>query len=180
MPSLKPTPTKRLYQLTFEGSWPTSVAFLGSGRRLAAGNQLGQIFVWDLPETPPAADAGEKEKDKKPKDKEHQAPNVFPVRPLPERIDLIGAGEVGMARWFWIGVPCVGRGLVGPALHSPAWTRAPVSVSARAPRSTWWRVASATPTGSWPPGGRRSDRRSRSPSSPRPYLGRLALSRPRP
>ena len=46
-------PTLR-YQLTFEGSWPTAVAFLGSGRRLAAANQIGNIFVWELPEAPPA------------------------------------------------------------------------------------------------------------------------------
>ena len=40
------------YELIFEGAWPTSVAFLGSSRRLAAGNQIGQIVIWDLPETP--------------------------------------------------------------------------------------------------------------------------------
>jgi WD40 repeat protein len=74
MPALTPSPSKLLYQLTFEGSWPTSVAFLGSGRRLAAGNQLGQVFVWELPETPPELD--------KAAAKERQAPNVFPVRRL--------------------------------------------------------------------------------------------------
>src|SRR4051812_6155010 len=74
MPALTPTPSKLLYQLTFEGSWPTSVAFLGEGRRLAAGNQLGQIYVWDLPEKPPELD--------KNASKERQAPNVFPVRRL--------------------------------------------------------------------------------------------------
>jgi WD40 repeat protein len=46
-----------VWQLAFEGAWPTAVAFLGSGRRLAAANQLGQVFVWDLPETPPALPA---------------------------------------------------------------------------------------------------------------------------
>src|SRR5262245_55763095 len=74
MPALNPSPSKLLCQLTFEGSWPPAVAFLGSGRRLAAGNQLGQLFVWDLPETPPALD--------KNASKERQAPNVFPVRQL--------------------------------------------------------------------------------------------------
>jgi WD40 repeat protein len=63
---------KLLYQLTFEGSWPTSVVFLGSGRKLAAANQLGQIFLWDLPETPPPLPPGA--------GKERQAPNVRPVR----------------------------------------------------------------------------------------------------
>ena len=42
------------WQLSFDGGdWPTSVAFLGSSRKLAAGNRTGQIIVWDLPETPP-------------------------------------------------------------------------------------------------------------------------------
>src|SRR5436309_1502659 len=74
MPAFTPAAPKLRYQLTFEGSWPTAVAFLGSGRRLAAANQLGQLFIWDLPETPPALDpkAG----------KERQAPNVWPVRRL--------------------------------------------------------------------------------------------------
>jgi WD40 repeat protein len=74
MPTLTPSPSKLLYQLTFEGSWPTAVAFLGSGRRLAAGNQLGQIFVWDLPETPPELDKNAA--------KERQAPSTWPVRRL--------------------------------------------------------------------------------------------------
>jgi len=68
-----PAASKLRYQLTFEGGWPTSVAFVGP-RRFAAGNQLGQIFVWELPETPPAFD---------PKTaKERLAPNVWPVRRL--------------------------------------------------------------------------------------------------
>lgn len=75
MPALNPKQAKLRYQLTFEGSWPTSVAFLGPGRRLAAGNQLGHIVVWDLPENPPPF-----EPDKKAKDR--QAPNVWPVRRL--------------------------------------------------------------------------------------------------
>ena len=44
---------KLLYRLTFEGSWPTAVAFLDSPRQVAAGNQDGQLYVWNLPETPP-------------------------------------------------------------------------------------------------------------------------------
>lgn len=39
-------------ELLFEGAWTTSVAFLGSGRRLAAGNREGVLLVWDLPEEP--------------------------------------------------------------------------------------------------------------------------------
>lgn len=41
------------WQLSFDGDWPTSVAFLGTGRKVAAGNRTGQIFIWDLPDSPP-------------------------------------------------------------------------------------------------------------------------------
>jgi WD40 repeat protein len=74
MPDFDPTKSRIRFQLTLEGSWPTGVAFLGSGRRLAAANQLGGIFVWDLPETPPKFDAKG--------NKERQAPDVPPVRRL--------------------------------------------------------------------------------------------------
>ncbi len=68
-----PSKSKLRYQLVLEGSWPTAVAFLGAGR-LAAGNQLGQIFVWNLPEKPPEFKFEPKA--------ERQAPNVWPVRRL--------------------------------------------------------------------------------------------------
>jgi len=46
------------WTLTWDDDWVTAVAFLGSTRRVAAGNNLGQIYVWELPEkagpTPPA------------------------------------------------------------------------------------------------------------------------------
>jgi WD40 repeat protein len=47
-----PTKSTLHCELVFEGAWPTSVAFLGSGRRLAAGNRDGVLLVWDLPEEP--------------------------------------------------------------------------------------------------------------------------------
>lgn len=37
-------------ELVFEGSWPTSVAFLAGGRKIAAGNRDGVLLLWDLPE----------------------------------------------------------------------------------------------------------------------------------
>jgi WD40 repeat protein len=49
------------------------VAFLGSGRRLAAANQAGQIYVWDLPETPPTFES---------KGGDRQAPDHAPARRL--------------------------------------------------------------------------------------------------
>jgi WD40 repeat protein len=64
---------KAAFQLKFDREWPTSVAFVGSRRRLAAGNRAGEILLWDLPETPPEPDP--KAKDPKPAD-------VPPVRRL--------------------------------------------------------------------------------------------------
>jgi WD40 repeat protein len=66
---------KLLWQLTFEGNWPSAIAFLGSGRKLAAANQDGQMFVWDLPEQPP-------EKFEVEKNSERKAPNHNPSRRL--------------------------------------------------------------------------------------------------
>jgi len=45
---------KPLWRLPMEtGSWAVSVAFVGSSRRVAAGNQDGLLIVWDLPDEPP-------------------------------------------------------------------------------------------------------------------------------
>lgn len=63
---------KQIWQLRFEGEWPTTVAFLGDSRKLAAGNRRGEILVWELPEKPPAPD----DKDKK------KFPDCLPVRLL--------------------------------------------------------------------------------------------------
>ena len=38
------------WTLTWDADWVTSVCFVGPTRRVAAGNNLGQILVWDLPE----------------------------------------------------------------------------------------------------------------------------------
>jgi WD40 repeat protein len=38
------------WNLTWDSDWVTAVCFLGPTRRIAAGNNLGQILVWDLPE----------------------------------------------------------------------------------------------------------------------------------
>lgn len=39
---------KLTWQLPFEGKWPMAVAFVDDGKRLAAANQAGDIFLWDL------------------------------------------------------------------------------------------------------------------------------------
>ncbi|HWG43880.1 MAG TPA: WD40 repeat domain-containing protein [Gemmataceae bacterium] len=38
------------WTLPWDADWVTAVCFLGATRRLAAGNNLGQILLWDLPE----------------------------------------------------------------------------------------------------------------------------------
>jgi WD40 repeat protein len=50
MPNLaKPT---QAWNLTWDADWVTAVAWLGSSRRIAAGNNLGQILLWELPDKP--------------------------------------------------------------------------------------------------------------------------------
>jgi WD40 repeat protein len=66
---------KLLWQLTFEGNWPSAVAFLGSSRKLVAANQDGQMYVWNLPEQPP-------EKFEVEKNSERKAPNHAPSQRL--------------------------------------------------------------------------------------------------
>ncbi|MGE0605847.1 MAG: WD40 repeat domain-containing protein [Pirellulales bacterium] len=53
------TQPQHRWQLPFEGTWPTAVTFLGSDKRLAAANQAGEIFIWDLPEQPVSAAAAD-------------------------------------------------------------------------------------------------------------------------
>ncbi len=38
------------WTLTWDADWVTSVCFLGGTRRVAAGNNLGQILLWELPD----------------------------------------------------------------------------------------------------------------------------------
>lgn len=40
------------WTLLWDADWVASVAFIGASRRVAAGNNLGQILVWDLPAKP--------------------------------------------------------------------------------------------------------------------------------
>ncbi|QDU30160.1 WD domain, G-beta repeat [Anatilimnocola aggregata] len=63
---------KLLWQLTCEGSWPSAVAFVGSGQRVVAANQEGDIYLWDLPAEPGKFEAE--------KNSERKAPNHDPAR----------------------------------------------------------------------------------------------------
>ncbi len=40
------------WTLPWDADWVSAVSFLGSSRRVAAGNNLGEILVWELPEKP--------------------------------------------------------------------------------------------------------------------------------
>src|SRR2546422_4052250 len=40
------------WTLPWDADWVTAVSFLGNSRRLAAGNNLGEILVWELAEKP--------------------------------------------------------------------------------------------------------------------------------
>lgn len=65
MAELQPTKLTHQWRLLFEGAWPTSTAFAGSPRRIAAGNRDGLIYVWDLPEEPPESEEKEPAKGEK-------------------------------------------------------------------------------------------------------------------
>jgi WD40 repeat protein len=39
-----------VWSLTWDADWVTAVSFVGSSRKLVAGNNLGQILLWELPE----------------------------------------------------------------------------------------------------------------------------------
>ncbi len=41
--------SRQAWTLTWDADWVTAVTFLGASRRLAAGNNRGDILVWDLP-----------------------------------------------------------------------------------------------------------------------------------
>lgn len=56
----------RQWQLDFDNDWPISVAFIDGGKRVAAGNRVGQILVWDVSGEPPKGDG-------------KNPPNVAPV-----------------------------------------------------------------------------------------------------
>ena len=59
-----------VWQLSFEGEWPTSVTFLGDQYHLAAANRAGHIYVWNLPTELPKQEEkkGEKSKGDEPAD----------------------------------------------------------------------------------------------------------------
>jgi len=40
------------WHLPWDADWVTAVTFVGKSRTLAAGNNLGEILIWDLPEKP--------------------------------------------------------------------------------------------------------------------------------
>lgn len=64
----QPEKSQHVWELSFQGAWATSVAFLEDHRHLAAADRLGRIFLWKLPDEPPVAEGdGETKKGEKPK-----------------------------------------------------------------------------------------------------------------
>ncbi|MEQ8786779.1 MAG: hypothetical protein RIC55_10795 [Pirellulaceae bacterium] len=63
--SFDPKKAKHVGRLRFEGAWTTSVAFLDDGRKVAAANREGQIYIWRLPEEF-VAEQGDKKSDEPP------------------------------------------------------------------------------------------------------------------
>jgi len=43
------------WNLPWDADWVTAVSFIGTSRRIAAGNNLGEILIWELPEKAGAA-----------------------------------------------------------------------------------------------------------------------------
>jgi WD40 repeat protein len=60
MPDFNPTNAKLIRQLTFEGAWPSAVAFICNDK-LAAANLDGQLLVWDLNAEPCELSAEQKQ-----------------------------------------------------------------------------------------------------------------------
>lgn len=48
--TITPEKIAQSWTLPWDADWITAVSFVGTTRRVAAGNNLGQILVWDLPE----------------------------------------------------------------------------------------------------------------------------------
>src|SRR4051794_5495882 len=43
------------WTLPWDVDWVTAVSFVGNSQRVAAGNNLGEILLWDLPDKPGGA-----------------------------------------------------------------------------------------------------------------------------
>jgi WD40 repeat protein len=50
MPDISFTKARLVWSLPWDADWVTAVRFLGPTRRLAAGNNLGDVLLWELPE----------------------------------------------------------------------------------------------------------------------------------
>jgi len=81
---------KLLWSLPWDADWVSAVSFIGP-RRVAAGNHLGEILVWDLPENPEPAPAPPPEKNKSGSGEKSERP--LHAAPPPAR-QLLGHSNV--------------------------------------------------------------------------------------
>lgn len=109
---------KLTHELTFEGNWPSAVAFLDDNR-VVAGNLDGQMFVWDLTKEVVAL-TEEQSRNSELKDR---AANIHPVRRLDGHTNgitrlltsesnqtLVSASLDGTIRLWDIGAAAGGKG----------------------------------------------------------------------
>ncbi|MEX0703159.1 MAG: WD40 repeat domain-containing protein [Planctomycetales bacterium] len=100
MPKLDPKKIERAWFLPWNAGWTRCVTFLGGSERLAAGNQQGDILLWDLPgKMPEAAPAGA---GKAKGDDEFSAPVRRPLRAFRGHTNLVsrlGASPDG--KWLY-------------------------------------------------------------------------------
>ncbi len=107
MPNQSFDKSTHVWQLRFENAWVTGVAFLGSHKRIAAANRLGQVLIWDLPDEPSKEAVEQAKKDRY--DGPDHAPTtwlqghdnaVSRVRLMPDNKTLVTASYDRTVR-FW-------------------------------------------------------------------------------
>jgi WD40 repeat protein len=91
-----------LWSLPWDADWVSAVSFIGP-KRVAAGNNLGEILVWDLPENPekapaPSAEKGKSSGSEKTEKPLYAAPS--PARQLAGHSNVINRLVAAEGRWL--------------------------------------------------------------------------------
>src|SRR6185437_8797593 len=69
---------KLLWSLPWDADWITAISFVGP-RHIAAGNNVGEILLWELPENPePLTESSEKKSASNAKDKDEKPAYIAP------------------------------------------------------------------------------------------------------
>jgi WD40 repeat protein len=78
-----------VWTLPWDADWVSAVSFVGNSRRVAAGNNLGQILVWELPEKPEKAPEATEKSPAKKSTAEPKGAAAPPVRRLEAHTNVI-------------------------------------------------------------------------------------------